>query len=98
MGSLFAVRQASNVGHLRQISHIAVYLNTETKLTLSGILLKEMEIWRPVLPLLAQGSPHPVGTERLVVQFHAVTGMHGNISGNLTVFSLFSWCRFPLRA
>lgn len=85
------------MGHLRKISHEFDYPKTKTKLTLSAVLLKEMEIWRPVLPLLAQGSPHPVGTERLVVQFHAVTGMHGNISGNLTVFSLFSWCQFPLR-
>lgn len=85
------------MGHLRKISHEFGYLKTKTELILSVVLLKEMEIWRPVLPLLAQGSPHPVSTERLVVQFHAVTGMHGNTSGNLTVFSLFSWCRFPLR-
>lgn len=91
------MRQTRNVGHLRKTSHKFGYLKIETKVTLSVVLLKEMEIWRPVLPLLAQGSPHPVGTERLVVQFHAVTGMHGSISGNLTVFSLFSWCRFPLR-
>lgn len=85
------------MGHLRKISHELSYLKTKTELTLSVEILKEMEIWRPALPLPAQGSPHPVGTERLVVQFHAVIGMHGNISGNLTVFSLFSWCRFPLR-
>jgi len=41
--------------------------NNETKLTFFGILLRCMEIWKPILPVLDQGSPHPAGTERPVV-------------------------------